>query len=68
MRQEINVNGTIFKVGDLVFIEKMKGESQYNNKSGYITLIDDADQIHGTWGGCALVPDLDKFKKIDNSL
>lgn len=68
MRQEITINGISFKVGDLIFIEYMKGEPQYKNKSGKITTIDDIDQIHGTWGGCALVPDLDKFKKIDNSL
>lgn len=33
----------------------MKGEPQYAGKEGCVTRIDDAGQIHGTWGGCALV-------------
>jgi hypothetical protein len=33
----------------------MKGEPQYAGKEGYVTSVDDAGQIHGTWGGCALV-------------
>lgn len=33
----------------------MKGEPQYAGKEGFVTSIDDAGQIHGTWGGCALV-------------
>lgn len=33
----------------------MKGEPQYAGKEGYVTRVDDAGQIHGTWGGCALV-------------
>lgn len=33
----------------------MKGEPQYAGREGYVTSVDDAGQIHGTWGGCALV-------------
>lgn len=33
----------------------MKGEPQYAGKEGFVTRVDDAGQIHGTWGGCALV-------------
>ena len=39
----------------------MKDEPQYTNRTGTITRIDDAGQIHGTWGGCAVIPDIDKY-------
>ena len=65
MKQEIVVNDITFKIGDDVFIEEMKGEPIYKQKTGKILSIDDLGQIHGTWGGCALVPDIDKFRKIE---
>lgn len=33
---------------------------------GDVTFIDDAGQIHGTWGGLALIPETDKFEIIKN--
>jgi hypothetical protein len=50
------------KVGDTIKIIKMEGEPQYTSREGTVTYIDDAGQIHGTWGGCALIPELDTFK------
>ena len=44
----------------------MEGEPQYNGKEGIVDLIDDAGQIHGTWGGCALIPDVDEFEVINS--
>lgn len=41
--------------GTKVEIISMKGEPQYTGRKGEITHIDDAGQIHGTWGGCALI-------------
>lgn len=46
-------------VGKEVFIREMKGEPQYAGKTGVVTYVDDAGQIHGTWGGCALTVDDD---------
>lgn len=46
-------------VGKRVFIREMKGEPQYTGKTGTVTFVDDAGQIHGTWGGCALTVDDD---------
>ena len=48
-------------VGDKIKIIKMQGEEQYNGKEGVVTSIDDAGQIHGTWGGCALIKNYDIF-------
>lgn len=41
-------------IGKKVKIIHMHGEPQYDGKTGVVTDVDDADQIHGTWGGCAL--------------
>ena len=45
----------------------MQGEPQYTNRQGVVTHIDDAKQIHGTWGGCALTPGIDTFEIIAES-
>ena len=49
------------KIGDTIKIIKMEGEPQYTNREGVVTHIDDAGQIHGTWGGCAIVPGVDTY-------
>ena len=55
------------KVGDKLRIIYMDGEPQYSGKIGIVTLIDDAGQVHGTWGGCALISDEDVWELIDNN-
>ena len=45
-------------VGDKIKIITMQGEPQYTNREGVVTHIDDAGQIHGTWGGCAVIPEI----------
>ena len=52
------------RVGDKLRIISMDGEPHYNGKEGVVTTIDDIGQIHGTWGGCAIVPDVDEFEII----
>ena len=52
------------KVGDKIKIIEMKDEPSYNGKEGEVLFIDDIGQIHGTWGGCALIPEVDKFEII----
>ena len=56
------------KVGDKIQIINMIGEPKYTGKSGIVTYIDDIGQIHGSWGGCALIPDEDEFVKIGRGL
>ena len=51
-------------IGDRVRIIEMVGEPDYTGKEGEIVYIDDLGQYHGTWGGCAIVPDVDKFEII----
>jgi len=47
-------------IGDEIEIIDMFGEPQYSGRIGTVESIDDIGQIHGTWGGCALIPG-DKF-------
>ena len=44
------------EVGDMIHIYHMFGESEYAGREGVVRHIDDLNQIHGTWGGCALIP------------
>ena len=52
----------IVHIGDRIKIINMEGEPHYKDREGVVTHIDDAGQVHGTWGGCALIPELDTFK------
>ena len=55
------------KVGDKIKIIHMKDEPGYDGTIGVVDLIDDAGQLHGSWGGLAVIPDLDEFEIIENS-
>jgi hypothetical protein len=50
------------KIGDTLEIIEMEGEPHYTGRVGVVTFIDDKCQIHGTWGGCAIIPETDKYK------
>ncbi len=52
------------KIGDFIRIRRMDDEPQYKDKVGQVEIIDDAKQIHGTWGGCALISGVDRFDII----
>lgn len=52
------------RVGDEIRIKYMEGEPTYTGKTGFIEFIDDAGQLHGTWGGCAVIPETDKYETI----
>ena len=55
------------KVGDLIRIDYMAGEENYWGREGTITRIDDAGQLHGTWGGLAVIPGKDSFTVLGAS-
>lgn len=52
------------KIGDIIRIIHMDGEPQYTGKEGTVTSIDSLNQLHGSWGGCAIIPELDEFEII----
>lgn len=53
-------------VGKTIRIDEMAGEPQYAGKVGKVEFVDDAGQMHGTWGGCAVVPGSDRFTVIED--
>ena len=55
------------KVGDKIKIIQMDGEPQYSGKIGVVEHIDDIGQIHGSWGGCALIPGVDIFEIAEHT-
>lgn len=52
------------EVGTLIKIIKMQGEPQYTGKVGVVEHIDAIGQLHGTWGGCAVIPEEDEVEVI----
>lgn len=51
-------------VGDTIRIIEMQGEPQYTGREGVVRSIDDAGQLHGDWGGLAVIPGEDRFELI----
>ena len=54
------------RIGDRIKIIHMEGEPHYKDREGVVTHIDDAGQIHGTWGGCAVITEVDDFIILDS--
>lgn len=55
------------KVGDLIRVKQMKGEPSYRGKVGVVEHIDDIGQLHGTWGGLAIIPEEDEFEILNEN-
>ena len=58
----------MFKIGDTIRIINMKGEDHYNSREGVIEYIDGLDQLHGTWGGLAIIPAEDLIEVINHEV
>ena len=57
------------KEGDKIRIIHLEGEgSEYDGKEGEILHIDSIGQLHGTWGGLAVIPGVDQFEVITENL
>ena len=57
----------MYKVGDKIRIIDMMDEfsgKNYAGKEGTIEYIDSIGQLHGTWGGLAVIPEIDTIVKI----
>lgn len=52
------------KIGDLIKVIKMDGEPDYSNRVGTVTAIDGIGQLHGTWGGLAIIPEKDTYQVL----
>lgn len=52
------------KVGDKIRINKLYdpySPVSYEGREGVIESIDSLGQLHGTWGGLAVIPEIDEF-------
>jgi len=51
------------KVGDKIRIIKMEDPrgGDYEGREGFVISIDDIGQLHGTWGGLAVIPEVDEY-------
>ena len=56
-----------FRVGDTIRIVNMEGVGCYCDKQGVIEFIDGMGQLHGTWGGLAVIPSIDKIEILKRS-
>ena len=59
------------KIGDTLRIIRMNDDGgkdlqarMYNGRSGVVEHIDSLGQLHGTWGGLAIIPETDEFEVI----
>ena len=52
------------KVGQKIRIVSMDGEPNYSGREGVIESIDSIGQLHGTWGGLAVIPETDSYEVI----
>ena len=51
-------------IGKEIEIISMNGEPQYSGCKGVVKRVDSKGHLHGTWGGCSLIPELDLWKII----
>lgn len=59
---------TSVKVGDKIRIINMEDvrANDYNGKEGIVKHIDSIGQLHGTWGGLAVIPECDTIVVIES--
>ena len=64
----LNSNMMSVKVGDGIKIVKLEDPyalDTYNGRQGIVEHIDSIGQLHGTWGGLAVIPGEDEFEIIN---
>ena len=64
LSEDLNEEAELPDIGARLRIITMQGEPNYDGKEGEVLDIDDIGQIHGTWGGLAIVPEVDKYEVI----
>ena len=59
------------KIGDTIRIIRMDDQGgkdlqarEYNGQTDIVEHIDSIGQLHGTWGGLAIIPEVDEFEIV----
>lgn len=52
-------------IGKKIKITWMADEPSYCGRTGIVKIVDDMGQLHGTWGGLAVIPGEDQYELID---
>ena len=53
------------KIGDRIRIIHLEGEDdRYDGREGVVEMIYSLGQLHGTWGGLAVIPEADSWVRI----
>lgn len=57
------------KVGDTIKITRLEDpyDNTYEGRTGTVESIDDAGQLHGTWGGLAIIQEVDGYTIIKHA-
>lgn len=56
-------------IGKRIRIIRMDDEfsgNRYNGKEGVVEHVDGIGQLHGTWGGLAVIPEVDTFVVVED--
>lgn len=65
MHQTKQQRESLYRVGQRIRIIHLQGEdNRYDGKEGEIEHIDGIGQLHGSWGGLAVIPEEDEFVVI----
>lgn len=55
-------------IGKRIIIHHLDGEdNRYDGIEGVVQYLDDMGQLHGTWCGLAIIPDIDDFEIIGDA-
>lgn len=81
MRTNIQTPHGTVSIGTRIYIRAMKDDTvpskafpdgkdhqatALNGKTGTVTSIDSIGQLHGTWGGLAIIPEVDEFSIVSD--
>lgn len=54
-------------VGKTIRIDNMSGEPSYCGRVGVVRYVDDIGQLHGSWGGLAVIVGEDSFSVLESN-
>ena len=58
---------THVNIGDKIRINYMKDQPDYTGREGIVHSIDSFLRLHGSWGGLAVIPEVDDYEVIERA-